>query len=373
MSSRAAVRQAVAISTADDRRWAAVLTRDGRLDGTFYYGVLTTGVFCRPSCPSRRPKRANVRFYETPEAARGAGLRPCLRCRPLAAPAEDPALDRIRRLCQYIEAHGGNTLTLADLSRRARMSPSHLQRRFKATVGVSPKQYLDSCRMSALKSALRHGGTPDGVTGAIFQAGYGSLSRVYERAGTRLGMTPMEYRAGGRGLQISYGVARTPLGLLIVAATDRGLCFVQFGERTSELARALRAEYPEASIAPLTNPPPAFQSWMAALNRHLSGEVVDLRLPVHVRATSFQLKVWTYLQSIPAGRVESYQDVATALGLPRGARAVARACATNEVALVIPCHRVIRATGDLAGYRWGLSRKRTLLDLERQTQRQARV
>src|SRR5262245_56247963 len=219
--------------------------------------------------------------------------------------------------------------------------------------------------MSALKSALRQN-AGNGVTGAIFDAGYGSLSRVYERSDTRLGMTPMEYRAGGRGVQISYGVSRTPLGLLIVGATDRGLCFVGFGERTSSLVSALYAEYPEATVAPMPDPPPApFQAWMAALNAYLAGESVDLRLPVHVRATAFQLKVWTYLQSIPAGRVESYQEVATALGLPRGARAVGRACASNEVALVIPCHRVIRGSGELAGYRWGLARKRSLLDQER--------
>jgi AraC family transcriptional regulator of adaptative response/methylated-DNA-[protein]-cysteine methyltransferase len=354
-------------SNLDDARWQAVLARDTRADGTFYCGVLTTGIFCRPSCPSRRPNRANVRFYETPDDARAAGLRPCLRCHPLAPADETTAA--IRRLCQYIEAHADRTMTLGDLSRRARMSPSHLQRRFKAVVGVSPKQYLDGCRMKALKSALRDG-TQDSVTGAIFEAGYGSLSRVYGRAGTRLGMTPMEYRAHGRGVHITYAVARTPLGLLMMGATDRGVCFVQFGDRTPALASALRAEYPEATIAPLNDPPPPeFQSWMTALNAYLSGEVVDLRLPVHVRATAFQLKVWTYLQSIPPGRVESYQEVATALGLPRGARAVARACASNEVALVIPCHRVIRGSGELAGYRWGLPRKRTLLDLERRAVR----
>jgi AraC family transcriptional regulator of adaptative response/methylated-DNA-[protein]-cysteine methyltransferase len=206
------------------------------------------------------------------------------------------------------------------------------------------------------------------VTGAIFEAGYGSLSRLYERVDTRLGMTPMEYRAGGHGVEITYATAATPLGLMMVGATDRGVCFVQFGERQSPLRTALIAEYPHARIRRAPEPaPPQFTAWVDALNRYLSGVDIDPQLPVHVRATAFQLKVWTYLQSIPAGTVQSYQEVAAAVGQPSAARAVASACAANHAAIVIPCHRVIRGTGELGGYKWGLVRKRTLLDRERET------
>jgi AraC family transcriptional regulator of adaptative response/methylated-DNA-[protein]-cysteine methyltransferase len=219
--------------------------------------------------------------------------------------------------------------------------------------------------MAVLKALLR---TPreDQVTGAIFGAGYGSLSRVYEKIDTRLGMTPMEYRAGGAGVAITYATARTPLGMMLVGATDRGLCFVQFGDRAEPLLAALAAEYPKARVMACPDPPPPqFDAWVVALNRHLSGATVDMQLPVHVRATAFQLKVWTYLQSIPSGHVASYQEVASAVGHPRATRAVARACAANQVAIAIPCHRVIRATGELGGYKWGTARKRILIDRER--------
>jgi AraC family transcriptional regulator of adaptative response/methylated-DNA-[protein]-cysteine methyltransferase len=278
-------------------------------------------------------------------------------------------IERMRRLCEYIDAHAGERLTLAALGRRARLSPYHLQRRFTAIVGVSPKQYMDARRMTALKSMLRAPGE-DQITGAIFGAGYGSLSRVYEKVDTRLGMTPMEYRAGGHGIDITYATARTPLGLMMVGATDRGLCFVQFGDRAAPLLAALEAEYPRARLRECPDPPPSqFNAWVVALNKYLAGTPLDTPLPVHVRATAFQLKVWTYLQSIPHGNIESYREVAAAVGHPRATRAVARACAANQVALAIPCHRVIRATGELGGYKWGLGRKRTLLDRERATAR----
>ncbi len=205
-----------------------------------------------------------------------------------------------------------------------------------------------------------------GVTGAIFDAGFGSLSRLYEKADTRLGMTPMEYRQGGRGVEITYGAARTGLGLMMVGATDRGLCFVQFGDSEPALLNSLRDQYPSAVLTPLADPPPPqFSDWIASLNRYLEGRQPDLSMPVHVRATAFQLLVWNYLQTIPRGSVESYSEVAERIGRPGAARAVARACASNTMALVIPCHRVIRGNGELGGYRWGLDRKRTILDGER--------
>ena len=353
-----------------ERCWEAVLDRDAARDGEFYYGVMTTGVYCRPGCPARTAKRANVRFYRTPAEAERDGLRPCRRCRPLDANGMDPSRERIIALCRYIERNADAALTLPDLSRRAGLSPYHLQRKFKAVVGASPKQFLDVCRLENFKSLLRggkgRGQAPTDITGAIFEAGFGSLSRLYERVGTELGMTPMEYRAGGLGVEITYGTARTALGLMMVGATDRGLCFLEFGESELQLRDALRAEYPAARVERMPDPAPEpFRQWMGALNRHLEGNQPDLRLPLHIRATAFQMKVWLYLQSIPYGAVKSYEEVAHGIGQPAAARAVARACASNPVALAIPCHRVIRATGELGGYRWGLERKRVLIDQER--------
>jgi AraC family transcriptional regulator of adaptative response/methylated-DNA-[protein]-cysteine methyltransferase len=347
----------------DEQRWTAVRNRDARCDGKFLYGVLTTGVFCRPSCPSRRPLRKNVRFYATAEGAQRDGLRPCLRCRPLATPGDDPHAARIHAVARYIEAHADETLPLSALAARARLSPFHFQRRFKAVVGVSPKQYLDACRMNRLKTGLRAG---ERVTGAIYDAGFGSASRVYERVDTRLGMTPRQYREGGAGVAISYAVAETPLGLTMMAATDRGLCFVQFGAGEADLLAQLEREYPGATLAPMDAAARApFAQWMAALAAHLEGTRPRLDLPLDVRGTAFQMKVWSFLQRIPYGEVRSYAEVAKAIGAPKAVRAVGSACAANRIAVAIPCHRVIRGDGGLGGYRWGLARKRALIDAER--------
>lgn len=347
-----------------DRCWQAVVSRDASQSGAFWYGVMTTGVFCRPGCAARQPKRENVRFYATTAEAERDGLRACRKCHPLAAAGSDPLSARIRKLCEYMDRNPEVPLTLAAMGERVKLSPSHLQRVFKAIVGVSPKQYLDGARMRGFKELLREPGGL-GVTDSIFEAGYGSLSRVYEKTDGRLGMTPMKYREGGKGVEISWVVAATPLGLMLVAATDRGLCFIQFGEDAAPLLAALEAQYPKATIRPMQEHSEQFTEWMAGLNRHLEGHTPDLHLPVHVRATAFQLTVWAYLQTIPAGAVNSYREVAEAIGQPKAARAVARACASNSVAIAIPCHRVIRGTGELGGYRWGLARKRTLLAAER--------
>jgi AraC family transcriptional regulator, regulatory protein of adaptative response / methylated-DNA-[protein]-cysteine methyltransferase len=348
--------------------WEAVQNHDVKSDGKFFYGVVTTGVYCRPSCRSRIAKRENVRFYTSAAEAERDGLRACLRCRPLALSGDDPMKNRIVALCRYIEQHADSPLTLSELSREAKLSSFHLQRSFKAVMGVSPKKYLDSVRIKNFKTILRGGGQQmsKDVTGAIFEAGFGSLSRLYEKSATQLGMTPMEYRAGGSGVEITYGFAQTALGLMLVGATDLGLCFLQFGETEAKLREALATEYPAARLEALPDPAPDFfREWIDSLNRYLEGQQPDLHLPLHVRATSFQMKVWKYLQSIPAGQVESYQEVARGIGHPKAARAVARACAANHVALAIPCHRVIRGSGELGGYRWGLERKRTLIDAER--------
>ncbi len=347
----------------EEERWQAVLERDAAFDGAFYFGVLTTGVFCRPTCKSRRPLRRNVRFFATAAEAQNAGLRACLRCKPLAANGEHPAAAQIRRACDYIRQHSEEALPLKELAAMAGLSTFHFQRSFKAIAGVTPKQYLEACRLTAFKGALRSQGS---VTDAVYEAGFGSSSRVYERADTRLGMTPGEYRTGGKGIRISYASADSPMGRMMIGATDRGICFLQFAKSDTELLDMLRREYPAAEISAMPKPYSGdFEDWMTALRGYLKGSSPQLDLPVDVRATAFQMKVWRYLQTIPAGSVESYAEVARGIGQPSAARAVARACATNNVALVIPCHRVIRGTGELGGYRWGLELKRTLIDRER--------
>ena len=341
--------------------WDAVQARTA---GPFFYGVLTSGVYCRPDCASRQPLRKNVRFYSTPAEAEAAGLRPCLRCHPLAAVGLDPNTEIVRDICRFINERSDENIGLRELAAKSGLSPFHLQRSFKAIAGVTPKQYQEACRLRKLKGQLRDGGA---VTDAIFDAGFGSLSRVYEKADTRLGMTPAQYRKRGAGLRIGYAAADCPLGRLMIGATSRGICFLQFADSDVELAARLRAEYPKAELEPMPeNPcPPEFELWMKSLNRHLAGNMPRLELPVDVRATAFQMKVWQYLQGIPYGEVQSYGEVAAGIGQPSAVRAVARACASNHAALIIPCHRVIRGTGELGGYRWGLERKRILIDRER--------
>jgi AraC family transcriptional regulator of adaptative response/methylated-DNA-[protein]-cysteine methyltransferase len=338
--------------------WQAVLARDSGFDGWFVYGVLTTGIYCRPSCPSREPKRENVRFYGTPAEAERDGLRACLRCRPLEAAGLDK---RIETACATIREHANEPLPLARLAATVGLSAAHLQRVFKARIGVSPREYQAACRMAAFKTALRAGAE---VTRALHEAGYGSPSRVYENAAAHLGMTPAEYRRGGAGVEISYITAPTSLGRLMLAATDRGVCAVQFGDGDSALVEAIRSEFPGARVQPAADDA-RLAEWLQALRAHLEGAPLALELPLDVRATAFQRRVWRYLQTIAVGAVQSYAEVAAGIGQPTAARAVARACATNRVAVVIPCHRVIRGTGALGGYRWGLERKRALLDAER--------
>lgn len=342
--------------------WEAIERRDRGQDGSFFFGVVTTGVFCRPSCPARRPLRRNVRFYATPTEARRDGLRPCLRCRPLEV-FSSPSDARILELCAYIEAHSEDRLDLAELAARAGLSRFHLQRSFKRVVGITPREYLEACRLRKLKPGLRQAAD---VTEAVYEAGYGSSSRVYERAATRLGMTPGQYRRGGDGVEITYAAVESRAGLLLLAATDRGICSVQFGDSLEDLVAALRRECPGARIEAMPQPPsPEFRAWIDGLNAHLEGAAARPRVPLDIRATAFRMEVWNYLQSIPYGVVHSYGEVAAGIGRPKAVRAVASACAANPVAVLIPCHRVIRGTGELGGYRWGVARKRALIDLER--------
>lgn len=340
--------------------WAAVRERDRTQDGRFLYGVVTTGIYCLPSCASRLPRRENVRFYDTWQAAEADGLRECLRCRPKQPASGEP--DWLAGLCRRIEERCDQPLPLPELSRMAGVSAFHLQRQFKAATGLTPRQFVQRCRVARFKAGLRAQTT---VTEAVFAAGFGSMSRVYEDAAATLGMTPAQYAKGGADLSITWAVMRTAFGLLLLAATDAGLCSLEFGPGEAELAARLRREFPKATLTPLAQPyPQPFHDWAEALQAHLEDRRAVLDLPLDVRATAFQALVWNYLRAIPRGETRSYQEVARGIGRPSAARAVARACASNRVALLIPCHRVLRGDGDLGGYRWGAQRKQALLDWE---------
>ncbi|MBZ0113440.1 MAG: bifunctional DNA-binding transcriptional regulator/O6-methylguanine-DNA methyltransferase Ada [Thermoanaerobaculia bacterium] len=344
--------------------WEAVVDRDARFDQQFVFGVVTTGVFCKPSCRSRRALRRNVRFFRTPKGAEASGLRPCLRCRPTDDSATD--LQWIRDLCELLREQGrsGERLTLGDLAKRVGKNPKTLRKQFQAAVGVTPRQYLESCRLETFREEVR---AIDSITDAVYAAGFGSSSRLYERVDSFLGMTPSDYRDGGGGVEISYTWIEGDFGLLLVAATDRGLCSVEFGEDRESLLQKLADEFPTAvlSESSMKAGDAQFRAWVEGLGRTLRDGEVHPDLPLDVRGSAFRIKVWRYLQSIPRGETRSYGEVAAAVGQPLAARAVAGACAGNRVAVLIPCHRVIRANGDLGGYRWGTDRKEYLLAEER--------
>jgi AraC family transcriptional regulator of adaptative response/methylated-DNA-[protein]-cysteine methyltransferase len=340
---------------ADELRWEAVLRRDSLQDGEFVYAVSSTGVYCRPSCPSRRPLRARVSFFETPGEAEAAGYRACRRCEP--RDDQTSATRRIHAAREFIDQHPDEKVTLGRLGQIANMSPYHLQRTFKRLVGVSPKAYASARRMERMKLRLRSGDT---VSRATYEAGYGSGSRAYEHARSRLGMTPGRYRKGGRGLHIRYAVVPNHLGHVLVAATDRGLCAVLLGDDAPNLEAALRQEYPAATLEPTDG---ELKDYASRVIEHMAGAEATA-LALDVQGTAFQWQVWDALRRIPAGETRSYRAIARELGRPAAARAVARACASNRLALVIPCHRAVRETGDLGGYRWGIERKRQILQQE---------
>jgi AraC family transcriptional regulator of adaptative response/methylated-DNA-[protein]-cysteine methyltransferase len=351
---------AVSTTSVDNRQWEAVLARDARSDGRFVYAVRSTGIYCRPSCPSRRPKRESVEFYVGPDAAEVAGFRECRRCRPRAGAPPTPGIDRVRKATAYIAAHVDAPITLAQLASHVGTSTFHLQRTFSRLLGVSPRAYHEALRAQRFRDDLRHGKP---LTGAIYDAGYGSSSRVYEGRPIGRGMTPAEYRRGADGATIAYTIVDSSLGRMLVAGTEKGLCSVKLGDRDTALEDDLRNEYPSATIHREKG---AFTEWVRRLVAHLDGGTPALDLPIDVKATAFQWKVWRYLQSIPYGETRTYSGVAKELGHPSATRAVARACATNHVCLVIPCHRVVQKDGRLGGYRWGIERKRKLLQKERQ-------
>ena len=334
--------------------WDAVEQRDRAMDGVFVYAVRTTKIYCRPSCWSRMPNRENVMFFEQAAQAEAAGYRPCLRCRPAAVKHPESAL--IESACRYIESRVETGFQLASLAKHMGYSPFHLQRTFKAATGVTPRAYAESLRVAALKNGLRQ---ETSVTGALYGAGYSSSSRVYETADAQLGMTPATYARGGAGARIGFTIVDSPLGRMLVAETERGVCSIAFGDSDDELERGLRAEFDAAEIRKAPG------HHVEALLKHLAGTERILALPLDIRATAFQRRVWEELQTIPYSETRSYAQIAKQMGRPTASRAVARACATNPVAVAIPCHRVVRGDGALSGYRWGVERKRALLEKER--------
>jgi AraC family transcriptional regulator, regulatory protein of adaptative response / methylated-DNA-[protein]-cysteine methyltransferase len=341
----------------NNERWKAVMARDSSRDGEFVFAVASTGVYCRPSCAARRPRRENVAFFSRPEQAEKAGFRACLRCKPKAF-SGNPQSDSAKEICRYIEQHLDESITLDRLGKVFRQSPFHLQRRFKAALGITPREYADSCRLRLLKRNLQAG---DNVTRAMYDAGYGSSSRLYEKTASQLGMTPDKYRRGAIAASIRYSIADSPLGRMLIAATDRGVCAIQFARSDGELIEGLKREFP---FAARKHDDGGLQTWVAALLSKMTGREPNTALPLDIRATAFQRRVWTYLQSIPFGSTRSYGQVAKAIGQPSASRAVARACATNPVAVAIPCHRVVREDGSISGYRWGVGRKKALLQME---------
>lgn len=342
-------------------RWKAVLARDKRFDGAFVYGVRSTNIYCRPSCPARRPQKDQVAFFLMPEAARQAGFRPCRRCRPDEAKNRDPEVNLIQRLCRYIENYDSleKPLTLTVMGKYVQLSPYHLQRIFKRNMGITPKQYAEACRVRRLKGLFKSG---NDVTSALYEAGYGSSSRLYEGVSTRLGMTPGIYLQGGKGMSIHYTILNSPLGRLLVAATDKGISAVSIGKSDAALEEALFDEYPAAEVG---RDEAGLGDYVSALLKYFDGEQPNLNLPLDIQVTAFQWRVYEALRDIPYGQTRSYAEVAETIGYPKAVRGVAQACASNPIALIIPCHRVVRKNGLPGGYRWGTQTKRALLAKEK--------
>lgn len=354
----AVMKQQMSLLHDDESQWQAVLAKDARFDGQFVFAVSSTKIYCRPSCPSRRPNRDRVSFFNSPEMAEQAGFRACRRCHPRNTSAADPQVQMARDVCRLIEENEGEAITLATLSEQLGVSSFHLQRTFKSVMGITPKDYAETVRAKRFKQGVRKGAP---ITAAMYDAGFGSSSRLYENAFEELGMTPATYGKGGRGASIKYATAETPLGRLLVAATTRGVCSVMLGESDVKLKAELEKEFPAADIK---RDESALSSSVRAIIEHLENKTPHIDLPLDIQATAFQRQVWSHLRAIPAGETHTYSEVAKAVGQEKAVRAVARACATNPVALVIPCHRVIREDKTLGGYRWGLERKKKLLERE---------
>lgn len=340
----------------EDRLWQSVVERKRALDGVIFYGVMSTGIYCRTVCPSRRPKRENVRFFGSPEAAEKAGLRACLRCRPKGLQQPDPAMLMVRGVINYIEENLEGTITLETIGAALEQSPFHLQRTFSAKFGISPIEYANARRMAVFRRAVRMG---ENVAEATYTAGFGSSRALYERAHAHLGMSPAKYRKGAEGLVIQYSTMKTSLGHVLVAKTDKGICKISLGDDPLSLVEDLRWEFGNAKIENHADP-----CALQPVIDYIDSKTNTIDLPLDLRGTSFQMRVWKELQKIPCGQTATYEEIATRIGSPTATRAVARACASNKVALAVPCHRVVRKGGAVSGYRWGVERKQALLKRE---------
>lgn len=347
----------LAVTTRSDPRWRAVMTRDPAAEGTFVYAVKTTGVYCRPSCPSRRAKPENVVFYNTPDEAGRAGFRPCKRCQPNQPPVAIRQAEKIAELCRLIEC-AERTPTLGELAQQGGMSTYHLHRVFKAITGLTPKNYATAHRAQRVRRELVHSAS---VTEAIYSAGYNSSGHFYGESPQVLGMTPSEYRAGGANNDIRFSIGKCSLGVILVAQSVRGICAILMGDDAQKLARDLHARFPAAR---LIAGDADFEQLVAKVINFIEAPRLGLDLPLDIRGTAFQQRVWQALRDIPEGQTVSYTDIARRIGAPKAVRAVAGACAANTLAVAIPCHRVVRSNGDLSGYRWGIERKRILLEKE---------
>ena len=339
-----------------EQYWRATLERDARADGKFVLAVRSTHIYCRPSCPARRPLRRNVIFFQTREEAEKQGYRPCLRCRPNEIAASAALVGRAAR---YLAQTSEDGMRLGAVARELHTNSATLRRAVRQVTGLAPRELAEALRVKRFKSLLRAG---KNITDALYETGYGSSSRVYERSNAQLGMTPATYRKGGKGMKIEYTIAKSPLGKVLVAATERGVSAVYLGDEQNKLVAELREEYPRAEISPAAA---GVQKWVGEIVQRIEGKPAQAELPLDLQATAFQRRVWQELQRIPRGTTRTYAQVARALGNPKAVRAVARACATNPVSIVVPCHRVVREDGKLAGYRWGLPRKEQLLASER--------
>jgi AraC family transcriptional regulator of adaptative response/methylated-DNA-[protein]-cysteine methyltransferase len=362
------MQETIHLQLSDDECWGAVLKRDAAFDGVFFTCVKTTGIYCRPSCKARTPLRHNVLFASSTAAAREAGFRACLRCKPDETTTINSHTELVQRICRDVEGINNEQFSVDTLAERFQISAAHLQRVFKQVMGVSLKQYARGARDERFKSLVKSGLS---VTEAMYEAGYGSSSRLYEQSAQRLGMTPAAYKRGGADVEIHYVIAPCALGHIVIAATDKGICAIRLGDTQATLEQELHDEFSSATIVNASESDERLGDWLRTLTLHIEGKhnnLSALALTLDVQATAFQLRVWEELRRIPYGETRSYSDVASAIGQPSAVRAVASACAANPIALVTPCHRVLRAGGELSGYRWGVERKRELLRRERQVE-----
>ncbi len=341
----------------EERYWQAAIARDHRADGTFVLAVRSTHIYCRPSCPARRPLRRNVVFFRTEKEALVHGFRACLRCRPNEIAA---SIALVQRAAKILAQNGDEGIRLNNIAAKLNISATTLRRAFAQVTGLRPRDLAEALRLQRFKKMLRAGRS---ITDALYETGYGSASRVYERSNAQLGMTPAAYRKGGLGMKITYSIAKSPLGKVLVGATEKGVSAVYLGDSNEKMVAELRQEYPRAEIAAATQ---SHARWIQEIVERIGGGQANLEVPLDLQATAFQRRVWQELQKIPRGSTRTYSQVARSMGNPKAVRAVARACAMNPVSIVVPCHRVIREDGKLAGYRWGLGRKEELLAQEQE-------